>query len=155
MAELRNPTDLNYLGEQWPKHDAPAYGEDPPFIDNPEFLRTISNGFSPFAYEAAIALGLSACAAITNDMVLTGESHHSFLAATEFDSISGKVVFNDETGTRDPSSALYKVANYLEEEQDGAIAFKPVTTNLFQESQWTQRRHFEPSCRYCTAARRK
>ena len=107
-----------------------------PFIDNPEFLTTISNGFSPFAYETAIALGLSACAAITNDMVLTGESHHSFLAATEFDSISGKVVFNDETGTRDPSSALYKVANYLEEEQDGAIAFKPVTTNLFQESQW-------------------
>jgi serine/threonine protein kinase len=136
MSELRNPTDLNYLGEQWPKHDDPAYGQEPPFIANPEFLTTVTNGFSPFAYEAAIALGLSACTALTNDLVLTGESHHSFLATTEFDSISGKVVFDKETGTRDPSSALYKVANYLEEEIDGAIAFKPVITNLFQDSQW-------------------
>ena len=43
-------------------------------------------------------------------------------------------------GTREPSSTLYKVDNYVEEEaDDGKIFFKGVVTDLFLENAWTHR----------------
>ena len=136
MKELKNPTDLAYTGSLFPKHDHPNYGTTPPFIDETNFLSPITNGFSPFVYEAAIALGLSACFAISDDLVLKAEEHVAALRQNTFSSISGKVEFDPETGSRNPSSALYKVANYQEEESDGMVTFKPVITNLFQNSEW-------------------
>lgn len=138
MVELKNPTDLAYTATLFPEHDHPNYGTSPPFLDDPTFLSPITNGFSPFVYEAAVALGLSACNAITDDLVLTGEAHVAAVRELSFSSISGKVAFDPATGSRDPSSALYKVANFIEEEQDGMVAFKPVITNLFQDSQWNK-----------------
>lgn len=87
-------------------------------------------------YEAAVALGLAACNAISEDFVLAPDAHVKAVREVSFSSISGQVAFDPETGSRDPSSALYKVANYREEEVNGKIAFKPVITNLFQESAW-------------------
>lgn len=136
MSELKNPNDLAYTGSLFPKHDHPNYGSIPPFIDETDFLSPITNGLSPFLYEAAVALGLSACNAISDDLVLTAEDHVAALRQNAFSSISGRVEFDPETGSRNPSSALYKVANYQEEESDGMVTFKPVITNLFQNSEW-------------------
>lgn len=136
MQELKNPTDLAYTGSLFPKYDHPNYGTEPPFIDDPTFLSPITSGFSPFVYEAAVSLGLSACNAITDDLVLTADAHVAAVRELSFTSMSGKVAFDPATGSRDPNSAMYKVANYREEEEDGMIAFKPVITNLFQDSGW-------------------
>ena len=137
MQQLKNPTDLAYTGSLIPRHDHPNYPSEPPFIGEDTFLEPITNGFSPFVYEAAIALGLSACNAITEDLVLTAEAHVAAVRALSFTSISGTVAFDPVTGSRDPSSALYKVANFQEQElEDGKIIFQPVVTNLFQNSEW-------------------
>jgi Protein kinase domain len=46
------------------------------------------------------------------------------------------------TGTREPSSAMYKVTNYIDQEVEAEngivqIKFNPVTTDLFRNSKWT------------------
>eukprot|EP00977_Amphora_coffeiformis_P024041 scaffold14974_cov195-Amphora_coffeaeformis.AAC.48 len=143
MQELKNPTDSAYIGSLVPKHNHPNYPSVPPFISEDNFLAPITNGFSPFVYEAAVALGLSACNAITDDFVLTAEAHVAAVRALSFTSISGTVAFDPATGSRDPSSALYKVANFQEQElEDGTIAFQPIVTNLFQNSEWNWQDEF-------------
>lgn len=136
MQELKNPIDLAYTATLFPKHDHPNYGTTTPFIFEDNFLAPITNGFSPFVYEAAVSIGLAACNAITDDLVLNPETHVNAIRNLSFTSISGKVAFDKNTGSRDPSSALYKVANFVEDEVDGMISFKPVITNLFQNSEW-------------------
>lgn len=144
IANLHNPTDLEYISSHFPKYDHPDYESGPPFIDDPGFLMTITSGFSPFMYEATVALGLAACAASSKseDGSFSGSDHFEQLVGASFTSLSGKVAFDPVSGTRDPTSALYKVTNYVEEEiqEDGKsmVRFNPVVTNLFEDSQWNQ-----------------
>ena len=140
MTDLRNhPKDMEYLGSLWPKHDHPDYGEDPPFIDSEVFLNgNLVNGFAPFMYEAVISLGLSACQASNDNLAFNGQDQFELLKQTRFEGISGTVSFDKTTGTRDPNSALYQVANFIEEETaDGLVEFKPQTTDYFLNGNWS------------------
>lgn len=153
MARLRdNPEDMQYLGSIFPRHDdQPAYlaGRPQgvqPFVNNTNFLISVKSNFAPFQYEAAVALGLSACAAFESKEggLFSGQEHFDKLRSTTFDGISGPVNFDKTTGTREVSSALYKVANYVERklENDQGIAYDPVVTSLFREGEWNQREKF-------------
>eukprot|EP00529_Nitzschia_sp_RCC80_P008017 CAMPEP_0113500784 /NCGR_PEP_ID=MMETSP0014_2-20120614/32547_1 /TAXON_ID=2857 /ORGANISM="Nitzschia sp." /LENGTH=1271 /DNA_ID=CAMNT_0000395211 /DNA_START=158 /DNA_END=3973 /DNA_ORIENTATION=+ /assembly_acc=CAM_ASM_000159 len=140
MAELNNPKDMEYLGSLWPKHDDPAYGATPPFVDSKDFLSTVKDSFAPFNYEAAIALGLSACAAYADTASFSGQEHFDRFKETTFTGVSGPVTFDSTTGTREPASTLYKVGNFVEEEaDDGGISFKGVVTDLFLENTWNRK----------------
>ena len=138
LKQLKNPIDMEYLASKFPAYDHPSWGNGTPMVDDPDYLTVISNDYNPFSYEAAIALGLAACEALTDDNILTGESHMVALRKSTFAGVSGNdVVFDHVTGTRDPNSALYKVTNFVEREQDdGGIIFEPRTSHLFQKSQW-------------------
>lgn len=138
IAQLQNPTDMEYLRNVFPKYDDEEHESWTSMADDPEFLLTVPNSYNPFSYEAAIALGIAACDAITENNILTGQDHMAALRKTVFKGVSGNnVVFNNVTGTRDPSSALFKVTNYVErEQQDGDIRFEPVTAYLFRRSRW-------------------
>lgn len=54
------------------------------------------------------------------------------------------MVFDPDTGTRDPNSALYKIANYLSREEvdpstgETLVRFELVVTNLFQGGAWEE-----------------
>ena len=147
MTQMRNKVDMDYLRGLWPRPDL-----DPPdFLqpDDPLFLnQVLTNGFSPFAYEAAIALGLSACQAIEKaedeTLFLNGTLHYEQFKTTEFDGISGRVVLDPLTGTRSPETALYRVVNYLPVPVDDAAPageqkFDTVLTHLFLDSEWQVR----------------
>lgn len=167
LGELRNPHDLEYLGSLFPKRDHPDYcqGEDDdspcvPFIHDDDYLTTIHSNFGPFWYDAAIALGLSACDASnmnpqeqqTDDdevtrphpLAFSGKEHFERFKHTRFTGITGSVAFYNDTGSRDPSSALYKVINYVEDEHFDAetgtkrVTFRPVLSHLFLDSSWQQ-----------------
>mmetsp|Transcript_20453 Transcript_20453/g.38776 ORF Transcript_20453/g.38776 Transcript_20453/m.38776 type:complete len:1185 (-) Transcript_20453:69-3623(-) len=139
LQELKNPTDLAFMEETWPQHnDTASLG------DNPSFLTTPS-AYTPFIYEAAIALGLSACNALVDgdnnndDLTLTGRAHHASLTALRFDSISGAVVFDNVTGTRDAANALYRLDNYVAGENPNnrsEVIFGSMNTNLFRDGLW-------------------
>ena len=142
MAELKNPTDLAYLESISPRQNHPNFGSDVPFLYSEDFITPPKDGFIPFWYEATIALGLAACKAFDENISFTGQEHFDRLVETTFKGISGSVAFTQETGTRDPSSALYKVANYVEGEEidpdtgNVVIRFNPVVTDLFLDGDW-------------------
>ena len=148
MQELKNDQDMAYLGSKFPAHDHPNYGTDPPFVNDEAFLAGtgLKSGFATFVYEAAIALGLSACSVYENDntLALNGEDHFNTLKESQFTSMSGTVMLDPGTGTRDPSSALYKVSNYVEDiSVDEALGiprvrFDIVETDLFEAGNWTK-----------------
>jgi hypothetical protein len=145
VAELRNSEDLEYLGSLFPKHDYRDYGSDPPFIDNEDFLTPpLKSAFSSFMYEATIALGLAACDASSDTVSFSGQDHYDYLVNTSFTGVGGIVSFHQDTGSRDPSSALYKVQNYIGKEDidpttgQAVVQFKPAVTDLFQEGDWNQ-----------------
>ena len=148
LKELKNDEDMAYLGSKFPKHDHPNYPNTPPFVKDEKFLAGvgIKSGYASFVYEAAIALGLSACAAIENGstftLALTGEEHYHTMVNLPFTSMSGTVLLDPETGTRDPSSSLYKVTNYVEDvfaDESGSsmVRFDGVVTDLFEAGNWT------------------
>lgn len=132
VEKIWNPTDLQYLANL-------AYGEEKAQeIEDLHSFATSSGPYSPFAYEAAITLGLAACDAVTDDLQLSGKTHFDMLKETEFDGASGRVTFHNVTGTRDPSGTLYMVQNYVVDEREDGLSFKPVITNLFQKQQWNK-----------------
>jgi len=143
MSDVKNPVDLNYLGSLIPTHDHPDYPEELPFIYEENFLTPITNGFNPFAYEAAIGLGLAACAASQTNRSFSGRDHFDYFVNTTFQGVSGDVVLAPITGSRTATSCLFKVANWLEEDLGGnLVEFKPVVTDLFQDSIWNNQRKY-------------
>ena len=150
VATLRNPTDLIYLGSLFPVNDHPDYAVHgtPPFVKEEGFLSHIASGWAPFMYEAVIAAGLAACSASQEHLDFTGQEHFAHIKNTTFSGFSGSVVFDQETGTRIPSSAMYKVTNYVAEEEvdketgEAVVRFQPVITDLFAQGNWSQRIDF-------------
>jgi hypothetical protein len=115
---------------------------DVPFVFEDTFLTPLTNGFTPFAYEATIALGLAACSAIDKSESFTGHDHFDEFKKITFQGVSGNVAFDPVTGTRDPSSALFKVNNYVDHEVidpetgDTVVQFVPAVTDLFVNGEW-------------------
>jgi hypothetical protein len=151
MKELKNPTDIEYLGKVFPQIDHVEWRTSetdltPPRLDEADFLNPVTSTFAPLVYEAVIALGLSACAASQETLAFTGSSHFEHFKASRFTSFSGSVYFDPITGTRDSNSHLYKVTNYDYSEEGiidnvtGArsISFSKTITHLYQNSTWVQ-----------------
>jgi len=144
VSELRNPTDLEYIGRLMPNHTDPAYNY-PPFVnDDPTFLQEITSSFATFHYEAIIALGLAACAASAEfGLNFTGRQHYDAFLASNFSGFSGSVNFINTTGTRDPASAMYKVTNYVEtfgvdDSGKEIVTFTPINTHLTELGEWVE-----------------
>lgn len=147
LTQMRNEIDMNYLRGLWPRPDL----DIPEFVkpDDPSFLnQVVTNGFSPFAYEAAIALGLSACQSIEDTeneaLFLNGTRHYEQFKKIEFEGISGRVALDPLTGTRLPETTLYRVANFNpvpvdDETPDGEQQFNTVLTHVFLNSEWQVR----------------
>lgn len=148
VSELKNSADLEYLGSLFPKYNYTNYGKTTPFIDDEDFLSSITSSYASFMYEATIALGLAACDSSSAGLSFSGQDHFDSLLRTKFTSMSGNVIFNEETGTRDPNSALYKVTNWVGTDDIDAdngrpvVEFKPVVTNFFQDAEWSQLEEF-------------
>ena len=133
-----NPEDLAYLNSLLPNDvvSKNIYDED--------IFSPLRSGYISFVYEAAVTAGLAACQAMrkdnnNNEILLTGQEHYDQIKATSFTSMSGKVTLDDVTGSRDPISTLFKVANHIEDEAMSnatMVQFKSVVTDFFQQGQW-------------------
>ncbi|GKY96362.1 hypothetical protein MPSEU_000595800 [Mayamaea pseudoterrestris] len=144
MLKLKNPTDLNYVGSLLPKHNNPSYPatyKENPFIFQKEFLSPVTNTYSPFHYEAAIGLGLAACeAAELNTLSITGRQQYKAFRKTNFTGIGGSVAFDPVSGTRLPTSTLYRVTNWIKQDVgESKVTFQPIVSTLFVDGIWEQR----------------
>ena len=140
LADVRsNEKDVDYVRSLLPNGGSP-------FADADSFL--LQPPYSPVAYDAAIAIGLSACRAVVADGSLDrhprldGYEHFHHFTQTSFEGATGRVSFDNVTGTRDPFSMSYILYNY-EEDPDRSnsthVTYKRQEDNqakLLRNGQW-------------------
>jgi hypothetical protein len=137
VAEISNQDDLDYLFSKYPKYDDPVYNNSIKSFTN--YLKPLTSVQSTFVYEAAIALGLSACAAVDENFMLDGRKQYDAMITTMFGGITGKVVFDPTTGSKDPLHTIYKVSNYVDvPDTDGMVRVKESFTHLYQAGAWRE-----------------
>eukprot|EP00980_Cylindrotheca_fusiformis_P023031 scaffold10066_cov100-Cylindrotheca_fusiformis.AAC.8 len=149
MGKLRNPDDLQYLGSLFPEPATPVSESFPLFVEDGSFLSApLSSNFASLNYEAAIALGLSACSAVSSDGFLDGETHFRHFTEMSFTGVSGHLSFDNITGTRNAAGTTYKLINYLPsdvvdvETGETVVGFTPYISDVFRNGQWEEVRDF-------------
>jgi hypothetical protein len=138
LAEMNNAEDLDYFFSLAPKYDDEKYQDSIKSFSN--FLTPVTSVQAPFLYEAAVALGLAACSAVDPDnLTLGGKRHYDTMVNTMFDGITGKVIFDPATGSKDPFNTVYKVTNYFDHpDSEGMVMFKESVTHIYHQGAWKE-----------------
>jgi len=126
--ELANPIDTDYLQTKVPQYDTK---DDRQVVFDNSVFEDISL-FTPLVYDTTIALGLAACRAASNanHTSFTGEEQYQALLQTSFEGASGVVSLDPQTGSREASSALFVLSNFVPAEVG-----RNRTVSSFQENQ--------------------
>ena len=156
LAEINNPIDLAYLESLYPKpDDNDRLYDTEGFQDFEQSLEAGNAIWAIFAYEAAIALGLAACDVLADQatlveghdrFLLNGTEHYQRMVNSTFEAVSGKMIFDPWTGSRQPQTVLYKVTNFRSTQatttNDGMVYFREVVTNIYQNGKWQEVEQF-------------
>eukprot|EP00980_Cylindrotheca_fusiformis_P018332 scaffold5977_cov98-Cylindrotheca_fusiformis.AAC.9 len=149
MGKLRNPEDLEYLASLFPEYGDPNFGGNPPFFEDSSYLSApLASSYAARTFDATIALGLSACSGVSSDGFLDGETHFKHFAETSFTGASGHVSFDNVTGTRDVTGAIFRLTNFVptevvnDETGETVVSFTPYVTDVFQDGKWEEVREF-------------
>jgi len=146
---LNNDQDIDYIKSKLPQHD----NYDPSLFINDAFFGMKGSVADTFSYDAAMLLGLAACSAAgeknqsenTNagggPPNLDGQSHYQKVLDIQFQGVTGEVVLEPSTGSRDPVSAYFDLLNFYYE--DDAKDFSVVQLNkrqsyIFENGKWDQ-----------------
>ena len=153
LRTLKSSTpDLTMLASTFPQktykdHDGNRLNYEEgsvPYLFDENFMDPVpkmADRTSP-AYEAAIALGLSACNVVTKGLPLSGDNHFRELVTTSFRGVESDVAFHNYTGTRDPSTTLFAVENEVVGEHETIIGnttyvqFHTTVSDIYQEGHW-------------------
>jgi hypothetical protein len=127
-----NEADRSYLDELFPEEHAK------------EISVNTAGVLAPFMYDAVVAIGLASCDLVDTNQSsaynITGENLFSAFLNTSFNGTSGSIVFDPVTGTRDPSSAIFSLKNFVADEDyvldSNVIQFKERETDLFLSGDW-------------------
>eukprot|EP00980_Cylindrotheca_fusiformis_P021958 scaffold8805_cov109-Cylindrotheca_fusiformis.AAC.4 len=149
MGKLRNPEDLEYLASLFPEYENPNFGGNPPFMEDGSFLSApLASSYAARTFDATIALGLSACSGVSSDGFLDGETHFKHFTETSFTGASGHVSFDNVTGTRDVTGAIFRITNFVpievvdDETGETVVSFTPYVTDVFKNGKWEEVREF-------------
>ncbi|KAK1740311.1 GABA-B receptor-like protein [Skeletonema marinoi] len=133
--------DKEYLNSLLPNQGITNHTD---VTDSDSYLMT--PGFvAPFLYDAVISAGLSACNLEMNhnttdgSFALSGGDHYDAIVASTFEGTSGTIVFNSETGTRNPKSALFTLSNFVDDPDastSDVVQFKSQETDVFEFGAW-------------------
>lgn len=133
---LNNPEDVQYVMSKQPTYpDEPVF--ERVYMDDTAFES--AKNMAPFLYDATIALGLAACSVTQGEDFFDGKSHYDAFKRMRFTGATGDLFFEQDTGSRDPNSALFQMFNYAESpESEGSdeVSFVDDTTALFQNGEW-------------------
>ena len=136
-----NDEDRSYFDAQLPWDDAD--GKNQSIITSQESFLKAPEIEVPFLYDAVVALGLASCGLVEvseSSEYFTGEELFQALLSTTFEGASGSIIFDPDTGTRDPRSALFSLTNIIDDEDissdKGKVQFKSVVTDIFKSGEW-------------------
>ena len=120
--------------EDHPTYSAQSVLEDPGFLKVPGLL-------APFLYDTVVTLALSACEVISTGGNLTGPDHFATAMKSHFVGTSGQIALDPATGTRNATSALFTLTNFVEagthNSGDEFTNLKAVVAEVFQDGAWT------------------
>lgn len=106
---------------------------EPEIYDNVTFNSPSTSYFMYLMYDAMLALGLAGCAAPGH---FTGNEFYSHLLTNTFQGASGWVALDEKTGTRMPSTAQYRLQNFVISENQSTsseIRFDSRTSIIMSE----------------------
>jgi hypothetical protein len=134
---LEDPKLVRFFRSKLPEslNDLQGFDRDEPFAKETSLL-------SPFIYDAVLALGLSMCRASTSsEQGVSGKQIYEQFLVTEFEGASGRILFDNVTGTRDyltHSFVLNNVRAYHEdgENDDGMQRFSMYPSQVYTKGQW-------------------
>eukprot|EP00986_Skeletonema_menzelii_P011228 scaffold5693_cov141-Skeletonema_menzelii.AAC.35 len=143
--------DKEYLNSLLPKYN--ALGEVTNHADVTESDSYLMNPglVAPFLYDAVISTGLAACNlkmnhnATAGSFALNGGDHYNAIVNSTFEGSSGTILFNSETGTRNPKSALFSLVNFVDDPDASTstvVQFKSQETDLFESGAWRSLKPF-------------
>lgn len=149
LRKLKNEHDQTYMSGLLPRHDHPNFADNQTSVIYEEsFLNPLKISYISFVYEAAILAGIAACDAVNShhpeDMLrLTGTEHYQFIKNTTFDAMSGSIVLNNVTGSREADGTLFILTNHVEDVEFSAInkthvMYTTLVTDRFREGEWSQ-----------------
>jgi hypothetical protein len=110
-----------------------------------EIFVNVPGLIGPFLYDAVVAIGLALCGLLDANggdgkYNITGKDLFAAILGTSFNGSPGSVVFDPVTGTRDPSSAMFSLTNFVDDEAadvgSDMIQFKGKETDLFKSGYW-------------------
>ena len=84
-------------------------------------------------------MGLAACNSTKDDgTYFDGTALYETYLETTFEGTTGNIRLNKETGTRDPETVYFSVANFRDEPSDveGMVKFVAKQTHLFRNNVW-------------------
>eukprot|EP00934_Nitzschia_sp_Nitz4_P006032 Nitzschia sp. Nitz4//scaffold18_size181773//174112//177214//NITZ4_001947-RA/size181773-snap-gene-0.284-mRNA-1//-1//CDS//3329540107//6022//frame0 len=143
FEQLNNPEDLEYLHSLMPWHDPEQYPES--VVDVNDFFLETRGQHTPFLYEATVALGLAACrtvggATTVEDLQLSGQDHYDTMVNSVIHGVVNDLDFDPSTGSRRPSSTLYRVSNIIpgETANDGSVTYREVFSHVFVNGTWEE-----------------
>jgi hypothetical protein len=143
LAELDNPQDLALLKSKLPNWNDTVTDQD----YYASQLAGIGVGapketFSSIGYDTIMALGQAACKAAnaSGGNYFDGKSHFGAIVNHQFQGISGKIILNKETGSREPESATFHIINFVEDFEkkpgENMTGFAEVITDVFEDGHW-------------------
>lgn len=104
----------------------------PAFDGEPSF-------FSPFIYDAVMAIGASMCRAGSLQTNFSGVQVFDELRLLDFNGASGRVKFDNVTGTRDYRTMTFQLWNpvvFGKLDESDLVRFEMVPTKVFQDGTW-------------------
>lgn len=136
MQALRDDRkSIAFLNAHLPTEDAANYTSvtsQKSFLEDPGIV-------APFLYDAVIGIGLAACnLRKERDSNFSGKELFDEIMDTTFEGTSGSIVFDPQTGTREPESAPFSLTNFVASTGPGTgkVALKGVTSDLYQFRKW-------------------
>lgn len=118
------------------------FGPGIPFFNESEWFqegKDLTFPYTLFSYDATVLLGLSACRAISgtpSSLFLSGTDYHETIKQTNFTGITGDIVLDSETGSRDGHSVRYTITNWNliddDSNESNTTMFKPTVTYVYE-----------------------
>ncbi|VEU34705.1 unnamed protein product [Pseudo-nitzschia multistriata] len=118
-------------------------------LNDESFLDLPSRDMLPYLYESAILAGLTACSTARDGIHLTGKEFNKAVRKNNFQSITGHVRFDANTGRRCDNSTYFSMVNHIGKHYDyfddsntshseGRFDFEWVTTDVLNEGKWEE-----------------
>ncbi|CAB9524051.1 acid type B receptor subunit 2 [Seminavis robusta] len=137
--QLANDEDLEYLTSQLPKYVEPDF--EGPVVTSTSFESDPSI-FASTLFDETIMLGLAACAASADSedsISVDGKGMFQHIVSTTFHGATGNVTLDPSTGSRLPTTAIFRIGNAIEVPvNDTHVTYKVVDSDLFLNGEWVE-----------------